>query len=259
MKIKLCKTCGIQLYRKSRKCPRCKTPVKKITALHFFVSGLILVFPVLFWLVLQLPKEDFFDIPPSQEPVQSIAVKQVKVQAPIKKPEEKGNLTKIYVKGTVVNLRQHPTVQSPTLWKLMKGQQLTQIARSGNWIQVLVDDKGGKRGWVYSSLVGEMNPHHPTKPITQHQTFSAFLKYFEQFNAEIKSQKGTTFFENVEYLDKGIIQVTATGIFLSAPDLYKKKYVGKITQRWSALRVGFPAVVRIVDAKGILRMETNRS
>lgn len=259
MKIKLCKICGIQLYRKSRKCPRCKTPVNKATTLHYFIYALILVFPVYFFLSLQLSKKDYYDLLPPAEPIQSHAVKIVKAQPPIKMPAEEEQVTQIYVKGATVNLREHPTVKSPTLWKLMKGQRLTKVARSGNWIQVMVSDIGGKRGWVYASLVGKINPHPPSKSATQQKAFRAFLEFFEQFNAKIKNQKGTTFFENVEYLDKGIIQVTATGVFLSAPELYKKKYVGQIAQKWLTLRDDFAATVRIVDAQGILRMKKSRS
>ena len=257
MKVRLCKVCGYQLHRKSRKCRWCKTPVKKITALHYSISALM-VFPVFIFLVPQFSKDDFYDILPSQESIQSVAVKKVEAQPPIKIPEEEENVTKVYVKGTVVNLRKLPTVDSPALGKLKRGQQLTKIARSGNWVQVLADDIGGKRGWIHASLVGKSKSIPPSKPVTQHQPYSVFPKYFKLFNAEIKLLKGTTFFENVEYLDHGVIQVTATDIFLSAPELYKKKYVRKITQKWFALRDGFPAVVRIVNAEGILRMKKKR-
>jgi len=231
------------------------TPIKKITALHYSISAL-LVFPVFFLFLSQFSLEDIASILPSQEPSKSGAVKILKEQHLQKIPE--GYVTKIYVKAEVANLLQHPALESRALWKLKKGQQLTQVARSGTWIKVIADDIEDKRGWIHASLVGKSKPNQQSKAIIQQQALSAFLNYFELFNVEIKLLKGTTYFENVEYLDHGVIQVTATDIFLSAPDLYKKKYVEKITQKWLALRDGFPAVVRIVDAEGILRMEKKR-
>lgn len=99
----------------------------------------------------------------------------------------------------------------------------------------------------------------PSKDITPYQDFRAFRKYFKRLNAEIKIQKGMAFFENVEYLDNGVIEVTATDIFLSAPETYQQSYLRKMEQKWLDLREPSPqATVRIVDSEGVLRMEKKR-
>ncbi len=253
MRIKFCKFCENELYGNSSKCPWCRTPVKKITALEYSIL-ILLVLPVVFLLVAQFFKYNYADILPFKESFRTRKVNVVKAQHPMKGADK--NLIKVYVKGKIVNLRQRPTTNSPTLWKLKKEQRLTQVARSGNWSQVLVDGVEGKRGWVHASLIEKRTPDQSSKAIAPHHPFNAFRLHFAQFNAEIEMLKGTTYFESVEYLDRGVIQVTATDIFLSAPEIYKKTYIGKITKKWLTLREpGLPATVNIVDTKGILRMK----
>lgn len=256
MNVKLCKNCGYQLYRRSSKCPRCGTPVKKITALHYFIL-ILMISPVLLLIAGLLTQYDFTSLLTPQEPIQSEVVKKIRVQPPVNLSKENG--TQIYVKGAVANIRQDPSIQSPTIWKFKKGQQLTQVDRSGNWVQILADDIGNKRGWIHASLIGTLKPDQPQKAENPHQAFNDYLKFFERFNTEIKMIKGTTFFENVEFLGNGVIQVTATQIFLSGPEIYKKKYVAKIVNKWWDLRgPGLRAAVKIVDTEGILRMEKKR-
>ena len=99
----------------------------------------------------------------------------------------------------------------------------------------------------------------PSKDITPYQAYRAFRKYFTLLNAEIKVQKGMAFFKNVEYLDNGVLQVTATDIFLSAPETYKQSYLIKMEQKWLDLREpSLKATVRIIDSEGVLRMEKKR-
>lgn len=227
MRVKLCKICGYQLSRQSTKCPWCKTLVKKNSALLYSISALI-IFTTFFLLKPIFLKKDIVQKSSHSEPNLTRAVKSEKVKSPVK---TLGKIpAKVYVKETTVNIRQHPSNKSRVISKLKKGQLLTKIT-----------------------------PDPSSKGISQHQAFKVFRKYFKQFNAKIKKLKGTAFFEHVEYLDRGVIQVTATYIFLSAPEVYKKKYIGKITQKWMELRKpGLPGIVRIVDREGILRMKMKR-
>lgn len=182
MKVRLCKSCGYTLQRKSNKCFWCKTPAKKLTLLHYSISGAV-VLPILFVFVAPSSKYGVASVLPSANLAHSKAVKTVTAQ----------------------------------------------------------------------------HPAQLTKTITQRQAFSTFMKYFEQFNAEIKTLKGTTFFSNAEYLNEGVLQVTATDIFLSTPDMDKKKYVEAMAQKWQEVRKSSrSAVVRIVDTEGILRMAIKR-
>jgi len=201
--MKLCKTCGYQLDRKAQKCSWCKTPVKKITPRHYFISALI-VFSIFVLLMALSKKKDSPGMSPSREQIPSSPMKTTRAEEPIRFPRK--NPAKVYVKKQeIVNLPQ------------------------------------------------------PSKTLTPYQTYRAFRKYFKRLNTEIKAQKGMAFFENVEYLDNGVIQVTATDIFLSAPETYKQIYLIKMEQTWLDLREpSLQATVRIVDSKGVLRMEKKR-
>jgi uncharacterized protein with NAD-binding domain and iron-sulfur cluster len=199
MNVKLCRICGYELARKAKRCSWCKTPVKKITALHYS----LLVLSVFFILVALSNKNDSTDISPPREQTLSSTMKTASAQQPVSLPTKKP--AKVNVKEEIAPLRQ------------------------------------------------------PAKTLTPYQAYRAFRKYFNLLNSEIKKQKGMTFFENVEYLDNGVIQVTATDIFLSAPETYKQNYLRKMEQKWLDLREpSQKATLKIVDSEGILRMEKKR-
>jgi hypothetical protein len=253
MTVHLCKDCGFQLYPSTAICPWCKTPVKKITALHYSIFA-FLVLPGLYFVVANFSSFDFARIFSLPEPPHNPALNQVKEPQSLIAPEIK--LAKFYVKGDSVNLREHPSMESPTIAKLKMGQQLTQIAHSGDWAQVLVDENEDKRGWVHASLVRKFDPDQSPRASNLPNDYVAFLDFFEEYNHKIKMRRGTTLFKNVEYKDNGIIEVTATDNFLATSEIYKQLFMDRISQKWLAVRdIGLPAVVRIVDAHGIVQWE----
>lgn len=281
MRVKLCQQCSYQLHRKAKKCPWCKSPVKKRSAFLIWILA-ILIFPV-FAAWFQPEDEALIPLPP--EPAQPKVVKMIKAERPkmndsapngkglqqgfsiqelgksraikpageIKKP--RGNISILYVQERIVNLRKSPSLESRTFWKLKMGQRLTQVSRSGNWLQVQADDAGGNLGWVHASLVGKTKPP-PPKPGSEQKAFKIFRKSFDRFNFNIKSLKGMAFFNDVKYLDRGVIQITATDILLSAPKKYREKYLMTLMEMWLEVKEPtLPAAVRIVDTVGRLRME----
>jgi uncharacterized protein YgiM (DUF1202 family) len=195
---------------------------------------------------------------PLPKPTQPQVVKVIKTDPLIKK--SKGGFSTIYVRAQVANIRKNPSLTSHTIKKLKKGQRLTQVGRSGDWLQVLADDAGNGPAWVHSSLVGKTLPSSSTKAPSEQKAFKMFRISFDQFNAEIKKLKGMTFFNDVEYLNQGVIQVTATDILLSAPKRYKEKYLITLMGMWLDVReTNQPATVRIVDKDGHLQLEEKQS
>lgn len=250
MYVKLCPQCGYQLARKAKRCRWCKSPVKKKNPFLIYIV-LLLIFLVL---VTRFRRNDTVDISLPSHPTQPQVVKVIKTKPSIKKPRV--DFSTIYVRAQVLNLRTDPSLTSHTIKKLKEGQRLTQVNRSGNWLQVLADDAGGRPGWVHASLVGKTPPPPPTKAPSEQKAFKMFRKSFDQYNAQIKRLKGMTFFNDVEYLNQGVIQVTATDILLSAPKKYKEKYLLTLMGMWLEVRgTNQPATVRIVDENGHLRLE----
>jgi len=279
--VKLCHQCGYQLHRKEKKCPWCKSPVKNKSAFLFLIPAVLIFLVFATW----FQHEDEALISPPPEPAQPKVVKTIKAELPkmnnpvasgrklrqgisykelgkpraIKPPggikKHMGNLSTFYVQGSIVNLRKNPSLESITIRQLKKGQRLTQVSRSGDWLQVLADVAGNRPGWVHASLVGKTKPPQ-LKASSEQKAFRLFRNSFDRFNSKIKRSKGVAFFNDVKYLDRGVIQVTATDILLSAPKKYKEKYLITLMEMWREVRQPtLPAEVRIVDASGRLRLE----
>jgi uncharacterized protein YgiM (DUF1202 family) len=191
---------------------------------------------------------------PLPEPSHPKVVKVIKTNPPVK--ISRGNVSTVYVKGQIVNLRKGPSLTSHTIRKLRMGQRLMQVNRSGNWLQVLENGAGDRPGWVHASLVKKTPPPPSTKAPSEQKAFKMFRKSFDRYNAQIKRLKGMDFFNDVKYLNQGVIQVTATDILLSAPKRYKEKYLTTLMGMWLEVReTTHPAAVRIVDKNGHLRLE----
>ena len=265
MRLKLCQNCGYQLHHKSQTCPWCATPVKNHRKFGYFAPGfLILAFIVgkPSWENIHLrefiPDFELSATNDTQSPVEIKSAAPAKNNPPAPAALEPEPV-KLFVQENVINLYKYPSLDSPAILKLKKGQSLTQGTRSENWINVSADDHENTKGWVHTSLVGKKKPVR-LKRLSHEKTFIIFQKSFERFNAEIKEAKGMTFFNGVEYFGNGVIHVTATDILLSAPENYKRKYLLNILKIWSELAgPTSPITVRMVDARGHVRLEEKQS
>lgn len=57
----------------------------------------------------------------------------------------------LYVKGSVVNVREGPSTQFPVVTKVKKGHRVTAVLREGDWVKVTLDS--GKTAWIHASLL----------------------------------------------------------------------------------------------------------
>lgn len=70
-----------------------------------------------------------------------------------------------YIKGNTVNIRSGPGTSTDVVAKLNNGYKLTEIGRSGRWINVTLAKSGGKTGWIRQDLVSAApSPVRQTTP-----------------------------------------------------------------------------------------------
>ncbi len=242
MGIKLCQQCGYEVSHKARTCTWCGSPMKnrRRTVLLIAAALLCLAAGRFFW--------------NADEPVAVIPATHNKPASVVnlEQPPVDGTefASRLYVQAKVVNLRKHPTTKSESLWKLIRGQKLTELHRAGSWVQVFPHDTGGITGWVHQSLVGKKDPHM-NKFRTTRAAFREFRKEFNRFNNEIKQLKGVALFMGVHLEGQDEVQVMATNVLLSAPGHYQKKYLNTIIEMWAdAKHHTGPVRVALVDGQG---------
>lgn len=164
----------------------------------------------------------------------------------------------LYVHGDVVNMREGPSTSSGIVLKLQKGHKLVEFQRKGKWVEVGADRTGGKSGWIHSSLIGNQFLGGSTKAPADPK-FKKFKDAFNELNARIKRKTGITFFTKAENLGDGIVQVTATDTWLSAPQSDRESNLRTIFQLWDAAEgSGLPIAVYVVDKYGNQRMSMKR-
>jgi uncharacterized protein YgiM (DUF1202 family) len=164
----------------------------------------------------------------------------------------------LYVHGDVVNMREGPSTSSGIVLKLQKGHKLMEFQRKGEWVEVGADKTGGKSGWIHFSLIGKQLLGGSTKAPADPK-FKKFKDAFNELNARIKRKTGITFFTKVENMGDGIVQVTATDKWLSAPQSDKESNLRTIFQLWDAAEgSGLPIAVYVVDKYGNQRMSMKR-
>jgi uncharacterized protein YgiM (DUF1202 family) len=164
----------------------------------------------------------------------------------------------LFVHGDAVNMREGPSTSSGIVLKLQKGHKLVEFQRKGKWVEVGADRTGGESGWIHSSLVGEQFLGGSTKAPADPQ-FKKLKDAFSELNARIKSTTGITFFTKTENLGDGIVQVTATDTWLSAPQSDRESNLRTIFQLWKAAEgSGLPIAVYVVDKYGNQRMSIKR-
>jgi len=59
----------------------------------------------------------------------------------------------VFVRSGVVNLRAEAATTARVIGRVVRDTALSEIGRTGEWVQVVVPDSGGKYGWIHASLV----------------------------------------------------------------------------------------------------------
>lgn len=164
----------------------------------------------------------------------------------------------LYIQGDGVNVRAGPGTDASVILKLNRGHKLVEFERRGDWVNVGVDRTGGKDGWVHRSLVGANfsggGSTAPTDP-----KFDQFRAAVEFLNARARQRAGVDLFTKVENLGDGIVQISATDTWISAPYGDRQSNLNTLFDLWDAADgSGRPIMVRIVDARGNEVMKKGR-
>lgn len=164
----------------------------------------------------------------------------------------------LYVHANVVNMREAPSTRAPIVLQLRKGHKLLEFQRKGDWVEVGADRTGGKSGWIHSSLIGKRFEGGATRA-PEDPKFEKFQVAFDELNARIERRTGLRFFTKAENLGDGIVQVTATDTWLSAPRADRESNLRTIFRLWDAAEgSGLPIAVYVVDRHGNQQMSMKR-
>ncbi len=66
-------------------------------------------------------------------------------------------VSRLYVRARILNLRQGPGTDAPIIMKLLRDQELKEVSREDDWLEVRVPSSG-MEGWVHSAYVRAAPP-----------------------------------------------------------------------------------------------------
>ena len=72
-------------------------------------------------------------------------------------PESAPAVSRLYVEARILNLREGPGTDAPIITKLVHNQELNEVSRRDEWLEVRVPSTG-MDGWVHSAYVRPARP-----------------------------------------------------------------------------------------------------
>ena len=164
---------------------------------------------------------------------------------------------KLYIQKNVVNIRTGPGTEKPVLMKLNKGHELVEFSRKGDWVNVGITRTGGKDGWVHRSLVATVSPGGASvAPLDP--SFDAFVRDVQKLNDKVEKIAGFPFFTKVENLGDGIVQLTASDGWMTAPYSDRAGNLNTLFKLWSA-HEGSGLPVAVYSCLSFVRTEYSAS
>lgn len=157
----------------------------------------------------------------------------------------------LYVLKDSVNLRGDASTKGGIVLRLKKGDRVVEISRKGSWVKVYPLVKGVDHAWIYSPLVGK------NKPVVKknNQGVVTFNRQLSKLNSRTKKILGASFFSSGRYRGDGIVEVTASDVWLASPRPDRASNARILFLLWQASEgSGLPVFLNIVNRSGKIKM-----
>jgi hypothetical protein len=163
----------------------------------------------------------------------------------------------LYVASKVVDVKEKADVSSDTVISVNRGHKLLEISRHGEWVMVGLEKTGGKSGWL---AISETSTKQPEGEIERYKTqeFIRFEKAFWVLSNKVEKKTGIELFTDAEYMGDGIVNITATDAWVTAPLHMKKGNMQTLYDMWEASEgTGMHIAIYFYDKKGQLKFVKN--
>ena len=160
----------------------------------------------------------------------------------------------LMVTGSMVNLRAEPSLNATILMRLSKGQQLIEISRYGEWVEVTARNQDVITGWIHESLlvaviVNDLERNDSAE--SAGDSVKLFKERLAQLNTRISEDHGFNAFTGFEEVETGSIQITSTEEWMLASQTMREQILTSVFNLWSdAVEPGLSIQVTIVNPQG---------
>ena len=153
----------------------------------------------------------------------------------------------LWITGTVVNLRNGPSINDPVLLQLSRGTRVVEISRFEEWVEVTIDRDDIQVGWIHASLL-ESGSTTGQDEDSRSGRFQKFLIDFERFRNNHQGNDVLTGFRDISSDGEGSLQLTVTDEWLNLPLDSREEIISDIFRLWTeSSDEGLGVSVEVVD------------
>ena len=182
----------------------------------------------------------------------------------------------LVVTGDVVNVRAGPGTGNPVLFHVSRDQQVVELVRTGDWIQVQVPGQAAD-GWIHQSLLEVPREASPAPQApepapggtartpgsagagpmpSKDDAIALFRANVTELNARAVAVAGVELFAGAVPTDSGTIQVMVTEAWDLVPEAGQQSYTNALFDHWRAATAGpEPLRLQVVDPGGAVVSE----
>ena len=172
----------------------------------------------------------------------------------------------LVVTSDVVNVRAGPGTDNPVLFHVARAQQVVELTRSGNWVQVQIPDEAAD-GWIHQSLLrvvaraqpateGEAATVGARSAPSESEAIALFRSNVTELNARAVAVAGVELFAGAEPADGGTVRVMVTETWDLIPEAGQRSYTNALFEQWRNAAGGAePLRVQVVDPDGTVVRE----
>lgn len=172
----------------------------------------------------------------------------------------------LVVTSDVVNVRAGPGTDNPVLFHVTRDQQVVELTRTGNWVQVQIPDEAAE-GWIHQSLLAMTEPAPPAPAETSGSAgagsmpsgtgaLALFRSNVTELNARAVAVAGVELFAGAEPADGGTVRVMVTEAWDLIPEAGQQSYTNALFDQWRAAAGGSePLRLQVVDPNGTIVRE----
>ena len=172
----------------------------------------------------------------------------------------------LVVTSDVVNVRAGPGTDNPVLFHATRDQQVVELTRTGNWVQVEIPDQAAD-GWIHHSLLRVIERAQPApdgaagtvgarSAPSESDAIALFRSQVAEFNARAVAAAGVELFAGAEPADGGTVRVMVTEAWDLVPEAGQQSYTNALFDQWrAAAGASEPLRVQVVDPDGTVVSE----
>ncbi|NNE37125.1 MAG: SH3 domain-containing protein [Gammaproteobacteria bacterium] len=156
----------------------------------------------------------------------------------------------LVITGDIVNLRSGPSIESRIVKRLVNDDEVIEISRYEDWVEVATNNKRLDYGWIHDSLM-ETIDGTPASSSSENEEFITFRTHFVTFIKKVESQTGITPFTEVEQLDAGSLQLTSSDDWISLDPQQRDNILSEVFDLWrNYVATGLSVLVEVIDENG---------